>query len=210
MPATAWSTRPRPSAPVAQFVATPTTGVAPLAVVFADQSTNSPTSWSWTFGDGGTSALQRPSHTYAAVGTYTYAYPTNAKLRFMCDASDDSDDVYIDEIVFRGYTSGSALAGETKMAVAEPSMPAAFALAPNHPNPFNPATTIAFTLPAASHVVVKFFDIKGRVIETLTDAQYGPGTHSLRWDAARFASGTYFYRIDAGENVAVRKMTLLK
>jgi subtilisin family serine protease len=347
-----------PVAPVAQFAATPTTGVAPLAVVFADQSTNSPTSWSWAFGDGGTSAVQNPSHTYAVVGTYTvtltatnaagsdgetktgyitvttapvgtwtiitsdnfetgigsytdggadmarytgttyahqgaaaaniqdnsgtassfyhtagknvsgysnlevsfwfkaigmenredfwvqyydgatwrtvatyaagtgftnnvyynkvvtipratYAYPTNAKLRFMCDASDDSDDVYIDEIVFRGY-SGSALAGETKLAVAEQSTPAAFALAPNNPNPFNPATTIAFTLPTASHVVVKIFDIKGRVIETLTDAQYGPGTHSLRWDAARFASGTYFYRIDAGENVAVRKMTLLK
>jgi PKD repeat protein len=56
--------------PVANFSGTPTSGSAPLAVNFTDLSTNSPTAWSWTFGDGGTSTVQNPSHTYAA-GTYT-------------------------------------------------------------------------------------------------------------------------------------------
>jgi PKD repeat protein len=65
---TASSTPPNP--PVAGFVGAPTSGAAPLAVDFTDLSTNSPTSWDWTFGDGGTSAAQNPSHTYAA-GTYT-------------------------------------------------------------------------------------------------------------------------------------------
>ena len=57
--------------PTALFTATPTSGTAPLAVQFTDTSTGSPTSWSWTFGDGTTSTLRNPSHTYNAAGTYT-------------------------------------------------------------------------------------------------------------------------------------------
>ncbi len=64
-------TAPPTDPPVAAFSGTPTSGTAPLTVVFTDASTNSPTSWSWTFGDGGTSTLQNPSHTYTAEGTYT-------------------------------------------------------------------------------------------------------------------------------------------
>ncbi|MDD1655926.1 MAG: PKD domain-containing protein, partial [Methanomicrobiales archaeon] len=58
-------------APVAAFTATPTSGSAPLIVQFTDQSTNSPTSWSWNFGDGQTSTAQNPIHSYATPGTYT-------------------------------------------------------------------------------------------------------------------------------------------
>ena len=56
---------------MADFSGTPTTGQAPLTVNFTDLSTGSPTSWSWNFGDGGTSTLQNPSHTYSAAGQYT-------------------------------------------------------------------------------------------------------------------------------------------
>ena len=62
---------PPPQAPTAAFSASPTSGAAPLAVSFTDQSTGAPTSWSWTFGDGGTSTSQNPSHTYTTAGTYT-------------------------------------------------------------------------------------------------------------------------------------------
>ena len=61
---------PQPQPPVADFVGVPTSGVAPLDVDFTDLSTQSPTSWDWTFGDGGTDTVQNPSHTYA-LGTYT-------------------------------------------------------------------------------------------------------------------------------------------
>ncbi len=60
-----------PVAPVANFSGTPTSGGAPLNVTFTDLSTNSPTAWSWTFGDGGTSTVKNPSHTYTAPGTFT-------------------------------------------------------------------------------------------------------------------------------------------
>jgi len=62
---------PNNDPPVANFSGTPTSGTAPLAVAFADLSTGGPTSWAWTFGDGGTSTAQNPSHTYTAAGTYT-------------------------------------------------------------------------------------------------------------------------------------------
>ena len=58
-------------APVAEFSGTPLSGTNPLLVNFTDLSTGPVTSWSWTFGDGGTSTLQNPSHTYTAAGTYT-------------------------------------------------------------------------------------------------------------------------------------------
>ena len=58
-------------APVADFTGSPTSGEAPLTVTFTDQSTNNPTSWSWDFGDGGTSTEQNPVHTYNSAGTYT-------------------------------------------------------------------------------------------------------------------------------------------
>jgi len=61
---------PLPTPPVAGFSASPTTGMAPLTVAFSDQSTGVISTWSWVFGDGGTSTEQNPSHTYAE-GTYT-------------------------------------------------------------------------------------------------------------------------------------------
>ncbi|MDW7733589.1 MAG: PKD domain-containing protein, partial [Methanolobus sp.] len=58
-------------APISGFTADVTSGAVPLAVTFTDQSTNTPTSWLWNFGDGNTSTDQNPTHTYSAVGTYT-------------------------------------------------------------------------------------------------------------------------------------------
>ena len=57
--------------PVANFTGTPTSGPAPLIVSFTDLSANSPTSWLWLFGDGGTSTVQHPGHTYTGAGSYT-------------------------------------------------------------------------------------------------------------------------------------------
>lgn len=77
--------------PGANFSGAPTSGVAPLAVNFTDLSTGSPASWSWNFGDGGTSAAQNPSHTYASAGTYNVTLTiTNA-----CGSDDEVKNGYI-------------------------------------------------------------------------------------------------------------------
>ncbi len=65
--------------PVAAYVGTPRSGNSPLTVQFTDVSSNTPTSWLWDFGDGVTSTLQNPTHTYSAVGSYTVSLTaTNA------------------------------------------------------------------------------------------------------------------------------------
>jgi len=69
-----------PQPPVADFSGNPLSGYAPLTVYFTDQSTNTPTSWSWTFGDSGTSSAENPSHEYTAVNTYDVSLTaTNAQ-----------------------------------------------------------------------------------------------------------------------------------
>ncbi len=68
-----------PAPPVANFAGSPASGSYPLTVNFTDLSTGAPTSWSWNFGDGGTSTAQNPSHTYNSIGTYTVSMTaTNA------------------------------------------------------------------------------------------------------------------------------------
>jgi subtilisin family serine protease len=351
---------PGPTVPVAQFAATPTGGLVPVTVTFADQTTGRPTSWVWNFGDGGTATAQNPSHTYAAPGAYTvtltarnalgvdgetktayvtasaapntwtvitssnfetgldqyadggadmaryngtayahlgrgalniqdnsgaassfyhtagqnvatysdlrvsfwfkavsmepgedfwvqyfdgtawrtvatyaagadfandafvnkvvsiprasYVYPANAKLRFLCDAGDNNDDVYIDEILFEGYTGG---AKALEAGVAYEPVPIVLDLAQNCPNPFNPRTTIAYTLPTAGLVSLRIFDIRGHLVRTLVDGQMLAGRHEVVWQAEddrgnRVASGMYLYRLRTADDVRTQRMCLLK
>ena len=356
-----------PTIPVAAFVGVPTSGTVPLTVVFTDQSTGSPTSWSWAFGDGGTSTLQNPSRTYTVAGSYTvmltatnasgsdgetktnyitvnppggtwttitfdnfetgmgtytdggadmsrytgttyahqgaaaadiqdnsgvassfyhtagynvsaytdlevefwfravsmesgedfwvqyfdgstwrtvatyvsgtgfsnnvfyskivkipkgtYAYPTNAKLRFMCDASNDADDVYIDEITFRGLSGGVASSsGGTPESepriederLAAPGIPRIFGLDQNYPNPFNPVTTIKFNLADAGHARLDIFDASGRLVKTLVNEAMAAGPHEVTWNASGIASGIYFSRLRQGDITMTKKMILLR
>ena len=80
------------TAPTASFTASPTNGIAPLAVVFSDQSSNDPIDWQWDFGDGDTSTEQNPSHTYSDEGTYTVTL--TASNVFGSNAKTETD--YID------------------------------------------------------------------------------------------------------------------
>lgn len=93
--------------------------------------------------------------------------------------------------------------------------PAAPSLAQNHPNPFNPATAIAFSAPRAGHVSLVVYDMAGRVVRTLVDGDLPAGPHTVTWrgrtDAGAVASsGLYFYKLRTAETVLTRKMTLLK
>lgn len=69
-----------PSIPVSNFTANQTTGQYPASVAFTDTSTGYPSSWNWTFGDGNTSTLQNPTHTYAAIGNYTVTHGVSNAL----------------------------------------------------------------------------------------------------------------------------------
>ena len=90
------------------------------------------------------------------------------------------------------------------------TLPSELTLAQNFPNPFNPSTTIKYSIPITSTVVIKIFDILGNEIETLVNEEKPAGTYELTWNAASLPSGVYFYRIKTGSFVETSKMILMK
>ena len=87
---------------------------------------------------------------------------------------------------------------------------AAFAVAQNAPNPFNPTTTINITIPEAGQVSIDVFNVAGQKVGTLVNDAMSAGTHSVVWDASGFSAGVYFYTVKSGDFSKTMKMTLLK
>ena len=96
-----------------------------------------------------------------------------------------------------------------------PPIPENYFLAQNYPNPFNPITTISYGLPEPAHVKITVYDILGRKVITLLEADESAGYHKALWDSkshqgTEVSSGVYFYRIEANDFVDVKKMVLLR
>ena len=98
-----------------------------------------------------------------------------------------------------------------------PGLPRAFTLEQNFPNPFNPATTITYTVPLGSgeRVALKVYSLRGQLIRTLVDTQKPAGSYTIFWDGTDetgrpVPSGAYLYRMKAGDFSQTRKMVLLK
>jgi len=89
-------------------------------------------------------------------------------------------------------------------------LPTNFDLSQNYPNPFNPTTTIRFSIPQAGNVRITVYDVTGKMVQTITNSYYSRGTFNVNWNASSYASGVYFYRIEAGTFNQVKKMVLLK
>jgi len=90
------------------------------------------------------------------------------------------------------------------------NLPNQLLLVQNHPNPFNPTTTIQYQLPHRSDVQIRIYDLLGKQVETLVSETQEAGYKSVQWDATNIPSGMYFYQVRAGEHVQTRKMVLLK
>jgi predicted GH43/DUF377 family glycosyl hydrolase len=90
------------------------------------------------------------------------------------------------------------------------TLPAAFQLAQNLPNPFNPSTQIRFDLPAAGQVQLAVYNLRGELVRTLVSGELPAGTHAFTFDGSGLASGVYLYRLQAEGYTAVRKMLLAK
>jgi hypothetical protein len=89
-------------------------------------------------------------------------------------------------------------------------LPKGYMLYQNYPNPFNPVTVIRFEVPKAERVSLSVYDILGRRVETLMNANVTPGYYEIPFDGTNLASGVYFYRLSAGSFKQVKKMVLLK
>ncbi len=94
-------------------------------------------------------------------------------------------------------------------------LPTSITLADNYPNPFNPSTTIEFSVPTNSFVTLKVYNVLGQEVKTLVNQDIPAGSFSTVWDSdnnsgRQVSSGVYFYKLTVGENVISKKMMLLK
>jgi len=172
-------------------VASPGAGPVPLTVQFSDSSLGDPVTWQWDFGDGQTSTAQSPQHTYTVAGHYAVT------LTVADPCASETTPQPLD--IYAGVPTG---AGDV--------VSRRFALSPNHPDPFNPATTLEFSLAQAGHATLEVFDVAGRRVATLVDADLEAGTHRADWRPQRMRSGVYFARLSAGGRTAVERMVLIQ
>jgi hypothetical protein len=80
----------------------------------------------------------------------------------------------------------------------------------NFPNPFNPTTSIAYSLPSRAYVKLEIYNVLGQKVEVLVDGEQGAGNHTVVWDGSTASSGVYFYRLSTADFVETQKMMLLK
>ena len=88
--------------------------------------------------------------------------------------------------------------------------PSEIALGNAYPNPFNPSTSISFSIPNAMHVDVSIYDTNGRMVEQLVSGVKSAGVYEINWNADLNASGLYFIRFNADGNVHTQKILLIK
>ncbi len=94
--------------------------------------------------------------------------------------------------------------------IRQAGIPTEFALHQNFPNPFNPMTSIFFDLPMREHVRLDVFNVLGQRVATLMDEPVAAGYHVVNFDASLLPTGLYFYRVQAGDWAALKKMMLVK
>jgi len=90
------------------------------------------------------------------------------------------------------------------------AVPSSFLLFQNYPNPFNPTTNLEFGIPDWGFVSLKVYDVLGNEVKTLVKENKPAGSYRVEFDGSNFPSGIYFYKLEAGDFIEVKKMTLLK
>ncbi len=117
--------------------------------------------------------------------------------------------------VLSSYSYNGKFSTGSTTAVEQNTIPTEFNLAQNYPNPFNPTTAISYQLTTNSFVTLKIYDMLGREVKTLVSQQMVAGNHNSNWNGDdnygnKVSSGTYIYRITAGNFVSTKKMVLIK
>lgn len=144
-----------------------------------------------TTGNGGANWLSQFELSQSDLETVTFAASTQA---------------------FIGGAEGYIASNSSIVGANDPSsqIPAVYSLGQNFPNPFNPATTISFSLPEKNNVNLEVFDINGKLVSTIISGYLEAGEHSYSFNASGYSSGIYFYRLVTGEFSQVNKMILVK
>jgi len=113
----------------------------------------------------------------------------------------------------RGCVINGIVYGDTSLIGVTPvslEVPERYSLSQNYPNPFNPVTNIKFDLPEKTYVKLVIYDILGNVIETIVNEELSPGKYNSTWDASKYSSGVYYYKLITDNSSESKKMVLIK
>lgn len=148
----------------------------------------------------------------APSGIYTY----EGRVGYYPDVIWDSDSFTFEksttgdgEVIGEWMNSGESFDDYLTSPISD-ATPVVYSLGPNYPNPFNPITTLNFTLPEAAKINLAIYDISGRLVASMVDGYRQAGSHEVTFDGSNLASGIYLYRLQAGDFTASGKMVLLK
>ncbi len=111
---------------------------------------------------------------------------------------------------FEYYRETVKVAGYSTTDVEDEKLPKVFSVMQNYPNPFNPSTSINYELPSAGRVELIVFNVLGQKVVELINKHQVAGKYTVNFEAKNLPSGIYFYSIKTDENLAIKKMTLLK
>jgi bilirubin oxidase len=143
--------------------------------------------------------------------------PMNGTVKFITKFEDfaDSDVPYMYHCHIltheeAGMMGQFTVVGETVSVDGFDTNPNTFSLLSAYPNPFNPRTSIQFRVEMQRIVSLQIFDINGRLVKTLVNGKFSPGTHEIQWHAENQASGIYFVQLSQGKILEHQKIILLK
>ncbi len=150
-----------------------------------------------------------------AAGTYGVIDSVGTNVTTITDSSVVAGSVYYYRVRGANSLVTSAYSNEVNLTVTgirmdRAGVPDEFDVSQNYPNPFNPSTNIAFQVPSASHVTIRVYDMIGREVATLANADYPAGYYNVTFDANGLSSGVYLFRVTAGGYVRLKKMVLMK
>ncbi|MDP2209798.1 MAG: T9SS type A sorting domain-containing protein [Bacteroidota bacterium] len=133
--------------------------------------------------------------------TYTWTY---------ANATIDNTEFYLLQQDLNGLETrfGPIMLNPTSVPVE--AVPSVFALNQNYPNPFNPATVISWQLAVGNYTTLKVYNLLGNEVATLVNGYKAAGSHQVTFDGAKLSTGLYFYKLQSGNSVEVKKLTLVK
>ncbi|RKY97838.1 MAG: Coagulation factor protein [Ignavibacteriae bacterium] len=145
-------------------------------------------------------------------------YVEAGSFEFMADMPfgiTNPTDISLDKVVLVDINQRKVMKLEVNLIYSTPTLPYDYILFQNYPNPFNPSTSVRFQVPQTGNVTIRIYDMLGQEIRTLFAGEVTRGTYTANWDGLndsgiKMSSGSYIYRMIAGDFVQAKKMILLK
>jgi Peptidase family C25/Propeptide_C25 len=140
----------------------------------------------------------------------------NIALQYLFNENyDPTANILVNNLAIKFTTKAPTLTEVGNEREADYNIPTKYSLDQNYPNPFNPATTISYSIPKAGHVKIMIFNINAQLVKILIDGNKLAGRYETMWDGtnnfgSKVSSGVYFYRLQSGSFLRVKKMVLLK